>query len=157
MDLVFLLSGLLFGPDVERLGDPAFHVRHAAHERLRAASWAAYPALLRAATSPNAERAVRAADLLDALDGPFWTLVEAEGVARGLTPLPEAASPHLVRWACRRAQALGGWDGDLWGWVQSRPYATGSLWGDADHAIRKAAKARAEAPPKAVKTGGCND
>lgn len=162
MDLVFLVSGLFFGGDVARLGDPAFHVRHSANERLRAASWAAYPALLRGSQSPNAERAVRAADLLDALDGPFWTLVEAEGIARGVNPLPETASATLLRAACERAQALGGWDGDLWGWVQSRPYTAGSLWGDADHAIRKAAKARASAPARLPKlmpgfAGGCND
>ena len=136
MEVLFLISAWVCGSDVERLGDHRFYVRHPAHERLKAWGWVAYPALLRGARSDSPERASRCGELLDSLDATLSELVDAEAVARGYEPLPDAPTDGFMRAVCRRVDQLGGWyTQDAWAWVKMSPYRYGDRVSDCRHVV----------------------
>lgn len=144
MELVFWLSGLVYGHDVSLLGDPDYRTRADAESRLVRGWWLAYPAAVRGLGSDDAEAAVRCERVCDRLDGYWWALVRAWAAADGSVPLPLDAPRPALELACKRVDQLGGWtSGDSWGWARATPYKTGSLWGDTDHVIRQAAANRA--------------
>jgi hypothetical protein len=146
MGLLVLLSGWLYGGDVHRLGSEWYPERWAASERLRAAGWLAYPALLTGSRSDSVERADRCAELANRLDGWVREALEVEGVARGILPLSPVASDEFMEAVCRRVDALGGWKtSEAWVWVRASPYQFGTRRGDCQHAIRMAAAHRAVA------------
>jgi hypothetical protein len=142
MGLLALISGFFYGGDVDRLGSPSFAERYAAHNRLSAAGWLAYPALW-ADGSDNPERAWRCDELMTRLDGSVWDCLAAEGCAKGLFPVPETATPAFIRLVCHRVDSLGGgvWN-DSYAWVKGVPYARGTLTADCQYVIRSAAQRR---------------
>lgn len=136
LDVLFLISAWVCGPDVDRLGDHRFYVRHPAHERLKAWGWVAYPALLRGSQSSDLERSSRCGELLDRLDGWMAELLDVEAVARGLEPLPTQPTDEFMKAVCGRVDSLGGWHTQTsWHWVRASPYRYGDRAADCRHVI----------------------
>lgn len=143
MDLLFLFSAWAFGPDVHALGSPEFHQRHAAHRRLAAAGWLAYPALLSGLTSPVPERAARCETLIDGLESPVRLLLEVEGMARGTLPIPDDTPEAVLAAVCRRVDHLGGWrTPNAWQWAKTPAHHRGTVAGDCEYVARFAAAQR---------------
>ncbi|MEB3270005.1 MAG: hypothetical protein VKJ09_15800, partial [Leptolyngbya sp.] len=142
--VLFLISAWVCGPDVERLGDHRFYVRHPAHERLKGWGWVAYPALLRGVGSDVPERASRCGELLDRLDGLLGELADVEAVARGVDPLPDVPTDAFMKAVCGRVDVLGGWThtANSWLWVKASPYRYGDRASDCRHVIGVAAARR---------------
>jgi hypothetical protein len=141
MGLLSLIACWVFGWDVAALGDRGYAVRAAAHARLKAVGWLAYPALERGAASAVPERASRCEELLAGLSTP-WDWAET-GCAAGVTPVHPDAGREFLERVCRRVDLMGGWGaGGSWAWAERTPYMRGTLAGDVAHVVRRAAVRR---------------
>jgi hypothetical protein len=134
MNLLTMLSALLFGGDVERLGDREWVVRDTAHRRLEGAGVLAWPAVFMGRATANAEAANRIDVLLRHVPTPRELGVLAFGRQRDM---PDSFVATLARqmlddrelaaWVFGEVDARHGFhcvNSRLW--AETQPYVTGT-------------------------------
>jgi hypothetical protein len=165
VDPIALVLALLAWPhaaDVERLGHRDFHTRDAAHTRLEAAGWRAWPALL-AAKPASPEAAMRVERLSAAM--PDVERIAAK-VLLGTDPAEEVQS-NLAAWFAADPDRLArlGEKLDQVGqlkpciqnaqtWIEQKPYLRGSIAGDCLELVRRHRRAMKMPPPKQMPAPG---
>jgi hypothetical protein len=138
MVLITLLSNLLFGADVDRLGDASYQVRDAAHCRLARAYLLAYPALKVGPSKPNLESSYRVEILLsrfpDCETVGLLAFLHEENVSDSfINTLSRqmAEDSRLCARFCGNVDRLQGfYSCDSMYWISMKPYATGTRAGD---------------------------
>lgn len=126
------IAGLIYGGDVDRLGDREYRVRESAHKRLEAAGWLAAPCVWHGLQSDCLERADRCERLWRLMERWADKLAVETFYSRHMPPVAVLAGyPEIARRMCDVVDRNGWWTSpDSWDWVQRTPYRTGSLQGD---------------------------